>query len=224
MEKYAFKNGKYSSHSVILRLCGESSSKKALDVGCGNGEIANRLFNAGWIIDTIEINSLSDDGLKRRIRNQFSGDLCVPETFNLDKYDLIIFGDVLEHLVNPYEVLLKYRDFLEPQGSIVISVPNIANIYTRLTILIGRFNYTDSGILDKTHLRFFTLKTLLKLLEESKLIVSFLKYSIIPFELKYKHLRFFFESKFWQFTLHAITSLLPKLFAYQFIVKVERIS
>ena len=66
--------------------------------------------------------------------------------------------DILEHLVRPERLLQDCREVLTPKGAVVISVPNVANIAVRLMLLFGRFDYTERGILDKTHLRFFTRK------------------------------------------------------------------
>ena len=70
---------------------------------------------------------------------------------------MIVFGDVLEHLLDPATVLTSSLELLRPGGSIVISIPNVAHGAVRLALLQGRWNYTDTGLLDKTHIRFFTL-------------------------------------------------------------------
>ena len=68
----------------------------------------------------------------------------------------MVFGDVLEHLRDPLAVLMEFTESLKDDGVVIISLPNIANIYVRLNLLIGRFDYQDRGILDRTHIRFFT--------------------------------------------------------------------
>lgn len=78
--------------------------------------------------------------------------------FPLGRYDRIIFADVLEHLVNPTEVLQLYSRHLVENGTVVISVPNIAHVTVRLQLLLTRFNMTNLGILDRTHLHFYTKK------------------------------------------------------------------
>ena len=81
------------------------------------------------------------------------------------KYDYIIMGDVLEHLIHPEDLLLKIKDWLSPNGMILTSIPNILHFSAILPILMGNFDYADSGILDRTHLRFFTKYNSINLLQ-----------------------------------------------------------
>jgi SAM-dependent methyltransferase len=74
-------------------------------------------------------------------------------------YDRILFGDVLEHLVDPESVLRNVVRLLAPEGRILVSLPNIAYWQIRLRLLAGQFAYAESGILDRTHVRFFTYNT-----------------------------------------------------------------
>ena len=78
-------------------------------------------------------------------------------------FDYVIFADVLEHLINPEAVLKKIRDYLKPSGYVLASIPNIMHYSVILELLKGNFTYQDSGILDKTHMRFFTLKEIEKM-------------------------------------------------------------
>ena len=75
------------------------------------------------------------------------------------QFDVILFGDVLEHTRDPESILMAAKKLLKPGGRIVVSIPNVAHWRVRLGLLLGNFQYTESGILDKTHLRFFTSKT-----------------------------------------------------------------
>src|ERR1700692_4232458 len=81
-------------------------------------------------------------------------------------FDYIVFADVLEHLRDPAAVLERCIPALKESGKIIISVPNIANWIIRLSLLLGKFDYRDRGILDRTHLRFFTLRSLKELMSE----------------------------------------------------------
>jgi 2-polyprenyl-3-methyl-5-hydroxy-6-metoxy-1,4-benzoquinol methylase len=74
-------------------------------------------------------------------------------------YDVVIFADVLEHLVDPWGVLRDLRPLLAPQGRVLLSVPNIAHWTARANLLLGRFDYTDGYLMDRTHLRWFTWKS-----------------------------------------------------------------
>ncbi len=79
--------------------------------------------------------------------------------FKRNEFDHILFMDVLEHLRDPAALLKKLRPFLKAEGTIIISIPNVANLSVRSGLLFGRWNYTEYGIMDRTHLRFFTRKT-----------------------------------------------------------------
>ena len=82
-------------------------------------------------------------------------------------YDLIIFNDVLEHLYDPWAILKKSAEKLAKGGKVVASIPNIRHLYTMFDIVIKKdFKYTDAGILDKTHLRFFTKKSIIRMFDE----------------------------------------------------------
>ena len=79
------------------------------------------------------------------------------------RFDVIMFSDVLEHTVDPGGVLSGFLDYLSDDGRIVVSVPNVANWVTRFGLLFGRFTYTATGVLDRTHLRFFTRRSAIEL-------------------------------------------------------------
>jgi 2-polyprenyl-3-methyl-5-hydroxy-6-metoxy-1,4-benzoquinol methylase len=92
-------------------------------------------------------------------------------------FDIILFADVLENTPDPLSVLLFYRRFLKPGGKIVVSLPNIACWDRRLALLFGHFDYMDSGIMDRTHLRFFTFRTAQALLREAGLAICSVRHA-----------------------------------------------
>ena len=85
------------------------------------------------------------------------------------RFDLILFSDILEHLYDPAEVLARHLSWLAPGGYVVISVPNIAIWNTRLSLLLGRFEYQDTGTLDRTHIRYFTRRALMRFARDAGL-------------------------------------------------------
>ena len=107
----------------------------------------------------------------------------VIEQIDNRKFDKVLLQDVLEHLRYPESVLKDCTRVLKPNGQVVVSVPNIANITVRLSLLFGKFEYTDRGILDKTHLRFFTQKTARRMLEECGYEIQHSLMSVVPIEL-----------------------------------------
>ncbi len=82
-------------------------------------------------------------------------------------YDVILFADVLEHLRYPENVMARCKALLAPDGCILISIPNIAHWSVRMNLMQGRFDYTETGLLDNTHIRFFTRKTLEAMVEQA---------------------------------------------------------
>ena len=85
----------------------------------------------------------------------------------LNDFDLLLFGDVIEHTRDPLAILREAGALLAPRGQVIVSVPNVANLRVRLGLARGRFDYTESGILDKTHLRFFTLRSARELMRQA---------------------------------------------------------
>src|SRR5205823_7166679 len=98
-------------------------------------------------------------------------------------FDAIVCADVLEHLRDPAAALAAVRHALAPDGEVVISIPNVAHLWVRLSLLAGRFDYAERGILDRTHLRFFTRRTLLALLARAGLAVDELRVTPVPLPL-----------------------------------------
>lgn len=150
--------------SMLYRMISENSS--VLDVGCANGGMGKVLFREkkclvwGMDYNPYSIQNARATGAYQEIYqtdlNQFD-----PQLFSHleSQFDFIIFGDVLEHLLDPTDVLEKFKRFLKPDGSFLISLPNIAHGSIKMGLLQDEFNYTSIGILDCTHLRFFTYKT-----------------------------------------------------------------
>jgi len=118
-------------------------------------------------------------------------------------FGAIIFADVLEHLRSPEAVLAAAKTLLEPDGEVFVSVPNVANWRVRLRLLLGRFEYKDTGILDRTHLRFFTRHTAVKLIHSCGYQVVGMKTT----------------SGRGKFIPTLLSALAPGWFAYQFIFK-----
>lgn len=139
------------------------SACRVLDVGCGGGDLGYILKEknceiTGWDLKLDRINANRDFYKTLEERN------IEVQGFGNEKYEVIIFSDVLEHLNDPETVLKKSRESLMPKGTILVSLPNVAYLDNRLGLLKGNWNYTDDGILDRTHLKFFTLSTAKQLL------------------------------------------------------------
>ena len=151
-------------------------------MGCGEGFFAKSVAQYGNRITGIDILPRPAD--LSAFENYVSADLSsgLPD---LDKkrFDKILLMDVLEHVQRPERILRDCMKSLKPNGLILVCVPNIANISVRLMLLAGRFNYTERGILDRTHLRFFTGKSVRQMLTDNGYEIVREMSTVIPTEL-----------------------------------------
>lgn len=171
-----------TTHLKILDLVGQK--KEVLELGCSTGYLTKKLKENNCVVDVLEIDPDDLKKAKEFARSAFLGDLDNEEVFKTltKKYDVIISSDVLEHLKNPDKVLKKFKSNLKANGRILISMPNIACWSMRRELFFkGNFEYQESGILDKTHLRFFTFNTIQKLIKQS----GYNNFKMIPVELQY---------------------------------------
>ena len=159
----------------LLRLWGGRTGAKVLDVGCGFATTSERLKRLGNHVTGIES---SPDAVKvaaARIDEVVAADLQrideLAVVLGSRTFDTIIFADVLEHLPWPAGVLKSYLRFVAPGGSVIISLPNVGLWSMRLSLLAGRFQYADTGVTDRTHLRFFTRRSARELIEGAGLTV-----------------------------------------------------
>jgi 2-polyprenyl-3-methyl-5-hydroxy-6-metoxy-1,4-benzoquinol methylase len=146
-----------------------SDGSTLLDFGCSTGYFGSYIKkNKNASVYGVEI---SDDRFEasKQLDGVYSFDIDSkwPEEVFERNYDYLFFGDVIEHLKDPVKALSQAKKLLKSDGKIFISTPNIAHISTRLELLQGNFEYESMGILDNTHLKYFTLSTLEKIAQES---------------------------------------------------------
>jgi len=193
----------------IYELVPEGS--RVLDVGCATGKLLEALEkNKGCRTFGIEsVNAMAREAAKR-CKNIVTSDIESPGDLPFEKnsFDCIVFADVLEHLKRPDEVLKKMREYLKSEGSLLVSCPNVAFISVRLSLLFGNFNYTEYGLLDKSHLRFFTAKSARSLIEQAG-------YALLGFEgYNQVRLRFCF--------IKPLGKIWKNLFATDFIITARK--
>ncbi|HPI72665.1 MAG TPA: class I SAM-dependent methyltransferase [bacterium] len=138
------------------------AGKKVLDVGCSAGQLGKVLKeDKGCTVYGVDI---SLDAVRSAAGVLHAAAVMDveqdPFPFAGHRFQVILFVDVLEHLFNAEAVLKKFQHYLTPDGVMVVSIPNVANVSIRLRLLMGRWDYTASGILDEGHVRFYTLKTM----------------------------------------------------------------
>ncbi|HUP45459.1 MAG TPA: class I SAM-dependent methyltransferase [Thermoanaerobaculia bacterium] len=154
----------------LLRLWGGRGGKTILDVGCGYATTSERLRKLGNRVTGIESSEEAVRVASQRLDRVIAADLQTADP-GPERFDCIVFADVLEHLPWPASILERYLRFLAPGGSVIVSLPNIGLWSARLSLLAGRFEYADTGVLDRTHLRFFTRRTARRLIEDAGLSI-----------------------------------------------------
>jgi len=159
----------YSSHSVILERVGEGKGRRLLDVGSAQGVLAQKFGERGFEVTCVEGSAELAALGRDKCREMIVADLDKPLPQLNGQFDVIVYGDILEHLRNPMEVFKGFNRSLRPNGRVIVSVPNFVHLWVRLSLLFGRFEYMDRGILDRTHLRFFTLRSFRDFLHEAGL-------------------------------------------------------
>jgi 2-polyprenyl-3-methyl-5-hydroxy-6-metoxy-1,4-benzoquinol methylase len=160
-----------NSHTLMVELVG--GSKRVLDVGCATGYLAQALVERGCTVSGVEFDAEAAEEARPHLERLVIGDLeamDLPEAFGDDRFDVVVFGDVLEHLKDPLPVLRGARKLLADGGSVVASIPNIAHGSVRLALLAGRFDYQPLGLLDSTHIRFFTRSSVEDLFREAGMV------------------------------------------------------
>ncbi len=165
-----------TSHAMLVEMVG--ANKRVLDVGCDTGYLGEALGAFGNETSGFEVNEETAEEARRRLTRVEVGDLettDLVEVFGRGSFDVVVFGDVLEHLRDPLPVLRQSRHLLAPGGSVVISTPNVAHGDVRLALLSGRFDYNQLGILDVTHTRFFTKQSLVDYLHDGGFVMAELK-------------------------------------------------
>jgi len=165
----------------LLRLVGEN--KRVVDFGCATGYFAKLLNHRGCTVTGIEINQKAARVAENYCTQVIVADLdfvSVKEILPSEEFDVAVFGDILEHLRNPWKALEETKQILKKDGYVVASIPNIAHGAVRLALLQGRFEYAESGILDDTHLRFFTRKTVEELFKSSGYFVDAVDRTTVP--------------------------------------------
>jgi 2-polyprenyl-3-methyl-5-hydroxy-6-metoxy-1,4-benzoquinol methylase len=220
--RYIEKKDPWSSHAIIQKwLRGFGPGTRVLDIGTASGMLGRSCSEAGFYIIGIEpVKELAE------IANPFYDEfLCssleqAPDEF-IACQDIVVCGDVLEHLPDPGFILNKLVKLQKPDTQFFISVPNVANIWIRINLLLGKFNYTENGILDRSHLRFFTKSTFIELINASGLKVVEMIFSPIPLTRIHPFFQNNWFGRFIHRELALLSNLIPNLFAYQFVARLR---
>ena len=144
------------------------TGKRVVEFGCSTGYVSRILKERGCYVVGIEVDPDAAARAREvcdRVKVGDLDELDLASELGGETFDVGLFGEVLEHLKYPQRALMQTRQLLAPGGYVVVSVPNIAHASIRLALLKGEFNYEEMGILDDTHLKYYTRKSIVELLE-----------------------------------------------------------
>lgn len=146
---------------------------RILELGCGSGNFGGqlKLDNSQRIVIGVEYNELAKSNAENKLDKVYQLDLNDPSaSLSEGNFDCLVCNDVLEHIVDPWSVLKNFQKKVRSGGTVILSIPNIRNHKVlRKLVFHGLWEYTDEGILDRTHLRFFTKKSIIQLAEQANL-------------------------------------------------------
>jgi 2-polyprenyl-3-methyl-5-hydroxy-6-metoxy-1,4-benzoquinol methylase len=201
-----FNERRHRAHAKLLEAVGRE--KRVLDVGCSSGYLAAPLAARRNTLVGIELDAAAAREAQSFCEQVLVGDVETMDLpFEAGSFDVVLLGDVIEHLRDPVETLRRLRRFLRPGGRLVLSTPNVANWAIRLSLLAGRWRYTDRGILDRTHTHLFTRATLREAIEGAGYVVDRIDFSApVPG-----------DSDLLDGVARAVARLRPTLFAYQWV-------
>jgi 2-polyprenyl-3-methyl-5-hydroxy-6-metoxy-1,4-benzoquinol methylase len=199
-------------------MLADAPPKRILDLGCSGGRLAERLRNLGHSVTGVD--SVEIDGVRDRVDRFVLGDLedGVPAEAG-GGYDVVIAADVIEHVSRPGSLLRQMTGVVAADGEILVSTPNFAHWYPRIRVATGMFGYDRRGILDETHLRFFTRRSLLRLVRASGLEVRDLRCTGLPFDVLAEGTSA--GSRVARRVDRGLVRMRPTLFGYQFVLRLR---
>lgn len=219
---YAIKRSLYSSHYYAARLVG--TDQHVLEVGCGDGRFGSELVKAGNRVIGVDQHPhvALEAGYAKVVETNLESGLSDAAADRAQGFDRVLLLDVLEHLRDPNKLVEDAKALLAPRGRVIVSVPNVVNIVVRLMFLFGSFRYNDRGILDWSHLRFFTRKSISSLLEKHGYRISERRYTNVPIERLIPLAADNPLLRLLNGLLHILTSIAPGLFAYEILLTAEK--
>jgi O-antigen biosynthesis protein len=204
-------------YTRIAKLVGRN--KNVLDVGCGSGQMGKVLVeHFGCRVSGLEIEEEACALAQARLWKVVQGDaeqIDLVAYFGAGTLDVILCLDVLEHMVNPWRFVSRLKPLLSSGGCIVATIPNVTHASVLLELLAGKFIYRELGLLDRNHLRFFTLETITEMFESAGYRLEHLDRNIV--DVKYLELEADLD-RFPPAIVEFVKSL-PEATTYQYIIK-----
>jgi methionine biosynthesis protein MetW len=196
---------------------------RVLDVGCGTGSLTGVVTNGkNAQVFGIEPDSIRAGVAESRGFEVYRGTLAEDYFRGREAFDVIILADVLEHVSDPASLLRLAAGGIKPGGILLISVPNVAHWSMRLHVLLGRFDYTETGIRDATHLRWFTLRSIRDLLNRQGFEILRYEPAAGSWMPEYRKMPWtIIPYRFRGRMISRLAALIPTLFACQHVLKVR---
>jgi methionine biosynthesis protein MetW len=150
-----------------------AGAQRVLDLGCAAGALGAALRARGAFVVGVESDPEYAARARRRLDEVVEADLETLDPAPLGRFDALVAGDVLEHLIDPWSVLRRFAGIVEPGGTVVVSLPNVRHWESVWAIAVeGRFPRRNEGVFDRTHLRWFTLHDAWSLVDQAGLQVQ----------------------------------------------------
>lgn len=210
------------NHSLTKIIERVSKNAKVLEFGPAKGILTKYLKEElNCKVTCVEI----DEELAK-LASPFSEKMIVADidkldflaSFGKEKFDIIIFADVLEHLYDPWRIIREAKNYLQDEGKIIASIPNIAHASVILSLLEDEFHYNPSGLLDKTHIRFFTKKSIYNFFESNGYFIEGIDFT----KAKWNKTEFIFASEHFPESLIAFMDEKPEREIYQYIIVAKK--
>jgi len=217
MLHYRLHHDPKSSHQQIAALVKRLGRRPILDVGAAQGFLGQLIQPTGLPIDAVEPNEYWADHAQPFYRHVFAATIeeaALPS----GTYEVIVCADVLEHTVDPVGVLDQLRRVATDDAFFIISLPNIAHLAVRLLLLFGRFPQMERGILDRTHLHFYTLDTARDMLRQAGLEVVRARPTGIPLDELWPSGEGTLLFNVLQRLQHLALLVAPRLFGFQWVL------
>lgn len=217
-DHYPLKDGPYSSHSRILSVLSGGRGRHLLDVGCAHGALAHAFNESGWAVLGVEPFAPAAAIARGRGLDVLNAPIEQALEQLTHPFDVIVLADVLEHMEDPWNILRHLAGLLTDDGIIVASIPNIAHLYARFSLMSGKFDYREHGLFDRTHVRFFTRRTSVELFRAANLTVERILPTPLPLERILPHAHSSALGPYMHKVSMLLSHIWPAGLAYQFIL------
>jgi len=208
------KNNKYDNLINPIVVKNIKNGSKIFDIGCWDGSLGKYLINnKNCIVDGVDfidqvLEKAKSNGYKKVYKINLNCEVEKLNGIDFSEYDYIICADVLEHLIDADRILKIINSKINKDSKLLISIPNIAFLKYRILHLLGNFNYTNTGVMDNTHLKFYTYDSIVKLLNENNFkILKITAYTLA-------------SSYFW--FVDYLAKVFPKMFGLQFFIECKK--